>query len=567
MKRLVVKKVSSLLACSIASLFFPATVYPVSIENVSPYIINGSDALLGEWPSIVALVERGQTASVGQFCGGSFLGKRYVLTAAHCVASKEAKDLDAIIGINNLINENDEGVRVAVRRIYLHEDYVHENLLNDIAVLELENEVQAPPIVIADSSTRVSDHIGEPLKVAGWGSASPIRWPWNTSESILQYADVDLIEQSECYRTMSGYNPYGITVQPDSENFCAGSIDKKSACRGDSGGPIVLAGSGVQLGIVSWGPQVCAADNTYSVYTNINYFTDWISDHIRGFSYESNVYLEPVPLAPFTHSLVYNSFSDIPINFIDIEISNSSTNPRSLVSIINDDCSGRTLRPDESCNIDVRFSPNFYQIYQYTINANILDNGLPVAKQSNIQFQTLRSANQEIIEALSELPKTSVLTTKNGWERLPNNALRSGVTGDGDSSSLIVKGIPKGSLFIQMNVSAEYSDKLQIYINRKLEKELEGFSNAIYSVALLEDLNTLEFRYVKDQSVASGKDAAFIEKLYYNEIPIIIAQPSSSEVGEVTTVTSTVNTDSAGSLNFLTLFLSLLCLFRRRISA
>lgn len=59
-----------------------------------------------------------------------------------------------------------------------------------------------------------------------------------------------------------------------------------------------MAGSGVQLGIVSWGPQVCAADNTYSVYTNINYFTDWISDHIRGFSYESNVYLEPVPLAP-----------------------------------------------------------------------------------------------------------------------------------------------------------------------------------------------------------------------------------------------------------------------------
>ncbi|MBJ6911573.1 trypsin-like serine protease, partial [Vibrio cholerae] len=88
------KKAYTLLACTITSVFFSSMIHAESTAQVSPRIINGSDATLGQWPSIVALVTRGQNAFDGQFCGGSFLGDRYVLTAAHCVYLRDPTTVD-----------------------------------------------------------------------------------------------------------------------------------------------------------------------------------------------------------------------------------------------------------------------------------------------------------------------------------------------------------------------------------------------------------------------------------------------------------------------------------------
>lgn len=44
-------------------------------------IVGGQNADLGEWPWIAALFNTGR-----QFCGGSLIDDRHILTAAHCVA-------------------------------------------------------------------------------------------------------------------------------------------------------------------------------------------------------------------------------------------------------------------------------------------------------------------------------------------------------------------------------------------------------------------------------------------------------------------------------------------------
>jgi secreted trypsin-like serine protease len=43
--------------------------------------VSGWNADEGEWPWIAALLNNGR-----QFCGGSLITRKHILTAAHCVA-------------------------------------------------------------------------------------------------------------------------------------------------------------------------------------------------------------------------------------------------------------------------------------------------------------------------------------------------------------------------------------------------------------------------------------------------------------------------------------------------
>lgn len=69
----------------------------------------------------------------------------------------------------------------------------------------------------------------------------------------------------------SKFNTYDQSTQ-----LCAGDINqRKDACRGDSGSPLMkkLDGSWTLVGLVSYGDQNC---NGYGVYTRISEYYDWI---------------------------------------------------------------------------------------------------------------------------------------------------------------------------------------------------------------------------------------------------------------------------------------------------
>ncbi|ENM5760831.1 trypsin-like serine protease [Vibrio mimicus] len=534
------KKAYTLLACSVASVFFPTMLFAESTANISPRIINGSDATLGEWPSIVALVKSGQNAFDGQFCGGSFLGGRYVLTAAHCVEFMDPAKLDAVIGINNLNNEGSEGIRVPVRRIYVHEDYFNSNLVNDIAILELDREVSSPAITIADATTRTSTAAGSRMSVAGWGTTTPSGS--SVYPSVLQKVDVNLQDQSTCYMAMSGLNPSGISFNPNSTNFCAGTANNEDSCRGDSGGPIIVADTGVQLGIVSWGSAVCATSGTYGVYTNISHFTNWITQKTNGFSYEQYVDEKQIPLAPFTRTFTYNNFGNNQMTYSGVRIINNPYDPSHLVSVVANSCESQTLNPNESCEITFQFSPQAYQTYQYEIDVDFSENGVSRTADTTVKFKTMRSASSEVINALSTLPKTDVLSSEQGWS-VVGNELRSGVIGDSHRSELVIKGIPRGIISFNYRMSSESTDMLEVYLNGEFRGRASGYSASAVRLSLLNTDNIVEFRYVKNGSVSSGEDAAFISNLRY----------SSSILAESTSTTT--SSSSGGSIGWFGLLL------------
>ena len=73
-----------------------AMAVPAAGAQISPRIVGGSDADPGEFPWQVALISDMDEPYQSQFCGGSLIGDRWILTAAHCY------------------DEDDPGVYVAV---------------------------------------------------------------------------------------------------------------------------------------------------------------------------------------------------------------------------------------------------------------------------------------------------------------------------------------------------------------------------------------------------------------------------------------------------------------------
>lgn len=71
--------------------------------------------------------------------------------------------------------------------------------------------------------------------------------------------------------------------------MCAGGVQGRDSCAGDSGGPLLhtqaLDGLGdiryVQQGVVSFGPRNCGSEGLPGVYTRVPYYMDWILDTIR----------------------------------------------------------------------------------------------------------------------------------------------------------------------------------------------------------------------------------------------------------------------------------------------
>ena len=82
-------------------------------------MVGGESALEGQFPWQVALVKDQDPSQ--QFCGGSLVSSRHVLTAAHCTAGLAPSSIGVTVGLTNLSSE--AGAVMAVEQILNHPDY------------------------------------------------------------------------------------------------------------------------------------------------------------------------------------------------------------------------------------------------------------------------------------------------------------------------------------------------------------------------------------------------------------------------------------------------------------
>jgi len=228
-------------------------------------IIGGADATPNTYPWIVSVQNK---AEGEHFCGASLIAEKYVLTAAHCIESERAEDIQVVISEYDLQQSSEHEEKLAVKNIYMHQQYNDDN---DIAILELASATNKTPVKLADSSLLESLAVGSPFTVMGWGNllAAGEQFP-----NILQEVQVPLVSAESC---KSSYAKVDMEITDNM--LCAGlSEGGKDSCQGDSGGPLVYQRDSdwFQTGVVSFG-EGCAQADYPGVYTKVSNYSEWVA--------------------------------------------------------------------------------------------------------------------------------------------------------------------------------------------------------------------------------------------------------------------------------------------------
>ena len=226
---------ASLLACNDAPVLLNA-----DIEQSSAAVVNGS---VDTGHAAIGALHSGNQAA----CTATLIGKRTVLTAAHCVTTKNPP-YQVLSPVNFYIGKLYYGTKYTAVAVHIHSAYAGGNKA-DVAVLRLNKDVTGvTPMPIAMNSPSK----GETIVIVGYGKTGENGQSFGTKRKATNKIDS---------MNSTTYSMYGA------------SAGEGNVCNGDSGGPSLATRNGVEtvigvhstkLNYCGWGATDMRVDAYYS---------------------------------------------------------------------------------------------------------------------------------------------------------------------------------------------------------------------------------------------------------------------------------------------------------------
>jgi trypsin len=258
----------------VAASQIPAPPQNLPSGGVQTRVVGGTESpggATGAWGFVVPLLlSAAADPFQAQFCGGSVVAPRWVVTALHCVDGMNPGEIQVATGVRDL-REIATSARVGIDEIVAFagpgSTANSANGVNDVALLHTTAPLSVLPVQLADA-TYSNAYTGYAGAIAGWGAlAEGGAFPYalNEASGLLMHT------WNTCWNAY--WSAAGVSFSGNYQ-FCAGPLSGGlDACQGDSGGPFVVSQAGQRrlVGVASWGIG-CGRNLLPGAYADLSYW-------------------------------------------------------------------------------------------------------------------------------------------------------------------------------------------------------------------------------------------------------------------------------------------------------